>query len=283
MRRREPRWRPSSYDVEVSTPFLVDAATRKATNSASIVRARERRLARRRLPHAARASTIQNALTGTMNVHRAPRDGGDAAHRRGSTVYVSQPASIDAELRARLPRSSTSTSGGAGKICRASQAYDVRGYGSTLRRARDPRVDASARAGCTTRSRCGPASSRSSTGERVAARRALRARDQRGRPTERTNPLTIAPDVVHARRRCAAPAHARPGCIQASLRRCSSSRRCSVTRSAFDPRDRPRLHRRRARLRDARVRRRRATATRSRPPPATTSGSQHALRLGVPL
>jgi hypothetical protein len=75
---------------------------------------------------------IQTALDGRMKVQRAERDGG-AALRGDATIYVSYPASVDAELRTRLlPRFDLHVGGRWEDLSRM-QAYDVRGYGIAFR------------------------------------------------------------------------------------------------------------------------------------------------------
>ena len=74
---------------------------------------------------------VQNELTGTMEVTKAPRDGGDTIEG-GATVYISQPASVDAELRARLPADLDLHLGMRWEHLSRFQAYDVRGYDSTF-------------------------------------------------------------------------------------------------------------------------------------------------------
>ena len=75
---------------------------------------------------------IQTKLTGTMDVTRAPRDGG-ATLRGGSTVYVSYPATVDVDLRARIYRDLDLCIGGRWEDLSRMQAYDVRGYGDAFR------------------------------------------------------------------------------------------------------------------------------------------------------
>jgi hypothetical protein len=72
---------------------------------------------------------IQNELKGTMTVERAPRDGGETV-RGGASVYLAQPASVDAELRAGLPADLELHVGVRWEHLRRMQAYDVRGFGS---------------------------------------------------------------------------------------------------------------------------------------------------------
>jgi hypothetical protein len=81
--------------------------------------------------HAPPGLEVETELTGTMDVRRAPRDGGDLLHGAVS-VFVSQPASADAELRARLAGKLDLHVGARWEDLSRLQAYDVRGYGSTL-------------------------------------------------------------------------------------------------------------------------------------------------------
>ncbi|MEO8554498.1 MAG: hypothetical protein ABI678_31195, partial [Kofleriaceae bacterium] len=81
--------------------------------------------------HAPPGLQVQSELRGTMDVLRAPRDGGTLLHGAAS-VFVSQPASADAELRARLPAKLDLHVGARWEDLSRLQAYDVRGYGSTF-------------------------------------------------------------------------------------------------------------------------------------------------------
>ncbi len=81
--------------------------------------------------HAPPGLEVATELTGTMDVLRAPRDGGDLLHG-ASSVFLSQPASADAELRARLPAQLDLHVGARWEDLSRIQAYDVRGYGSTF-------------------------------------------------------------------------------------------------------------------------------------------------------
>lgn len=74
---------------------------------------------------------IQSELLGHMRYTQAPRDGG-AQVSGGSTVYVSYPASIDGELRARLLPDLDLHIGGRWEDLSRMQAYDVRGYGRSF-------------------------------------------------------------------------------------------------------------------------------------------------------
>lgn len=79
--------------------------------------------------HAPPGLSIQTELDGTMQVQLPPRDGskliGGAA-----VVYISQPASADAEVRARLPYQLDLRAGGRWVDLSRFSAYDIRGYGS---------------------------------------------------------------------------------------------------------------------------------------------------------
>ena len=82
--------------------------------------------------HSTPGTRIQSRLTGTMDVTRAPRDGGAALHG-GSTVYVSYPASVDVDFRAPIYRELDLRVGGRWEDLSRMQAYDVRGYGAAFR------------------------------------------------------------------------------------------------------------------------------------------------------
>jgi hypothetical protein len=75
--------------------------------------------------------SIQNELTGTVEVERAPRDGGETV-TGAATVNLAQPASVDAELRARLPANLDAHVGLRWEHLARMQAYDVRSYGSKI-------------------------------------------------------------------------------------------------------------------------------------------------------
>jgi hypothetical protein len=76
---------------------------------------------------------IQSALAGRMDVRRAPRDGFEELHG-DSVVYVHYPASVDGELRMRMPELALDLHLGARwEDLSRMQAYDVRGFGSTFR------------------------------------------------------------------------------------------------------------------------------------------------------
>ncbi len=175
------------YDVEVSTPAFA-TQNLKVTLGAVVQLAPDVWLGVGY--HTPPGFDIQTALTGTMNVTRAPRDGGDLV-RGGSTVYVSFPASIDAELRARLPRQLDLHVGGRWKDLSRMQAYDVRGYGSTFRNAGIPEWTLRAR-GLHDSFALWAGLEQNDTGEtfRFGARLGI---ETSSLSDERTSPLTIAP------------------------------------------------------------------------------------------
>jgi hypothetical protein len=81
--------------------------------------------------HAPPGLAVQNTLTGTMSVERAPRDGGGVI-TGASTVYLSQPASVDVEVRTRLPYDLDLHVGGRWEDLSRMSTYDVRAFGSTF-------------------------------------------------------------------------------------------------------------------------------------------------------
>lgn len=87
--------------------------------------------------HAPPGLEVQTALAGSMAVRQAPRDGqgviaGDA------TVFISQPASADAELRANLQGALDLHIGLRWQDLSRFQHYDIRGYGTALKTANIP-------------------------------------------------------------------------------------------------------------------------------------------------
>jgi hypothetical protein len=76
-------------------------------------------------------SPIQTDLSGSMDVRRSVRDGGEIIHG-SSTVYVAFPAAVDAEVRAHLQHDLELHVGGRWEDLSRFQGYDVRGYGSTF-------------------------------------------------------------------------------------------------------------------------------------------------------
>ncbi len=76
-------------------------------------------------------SPIQTELSGSMDVRLSPRDGGEILHG-SSTVDVAYPATVDAELRAKLQHDLELHVGGRWEDLSRFSGYDVRGYGSTF-------------------------------------------------------------------------------------------------------------------------------------------------------
>ena len=122
------------YDVRVSTPLLSTSSL--IVNFGFLIN----------LPnnvwfgisyHTPPGLSTQTKFTGTMDVREAPRDGGGLLHG-ASTVFLTQPASADAELRARLPAQLDLHLGARWEDLSRFQAYDVRGYGSTFATAMIP-------------------------------------------------------------------------------------------------------------------------------------------------
>ena len=79
--------------------------------------------------HTSPALAVQNEMVGTMQVDRAPRDGGGTV-TGGATVYLSNPASFDVELRSRLTPDIDLHAGARLEDLSRLERYDVRGYGS---------------------------------------------------------------------------------------------------------------------------------------------------------
>lgn len=75
---------------------------------------------------------IQNELAGTVDVTLAPRAGSQEVEGGGATVIVQYPASVDAEVRARLTDELELHVGGRWEDLSRMQAYDVRVYNSTF-------------------------------------------------------------------------------------------------------------------------------------------------------
>ena len=89
--------------------------------------------------HTPPESGVQTELAGHVTIKRAPRDiDADPDHTAGvkapSLVEVQFPASVDAELRIRLPRDLDLHVAGRWEDLSRLSAYDVRAYGSTLTR-----------------------------------------------------------------------------------------------------------------------------------------------------
>jgi hypothetical protein len=87
--------------------------------------------------HAPPGLEVQSTLTGSMAVRQAPRDG-ELVLRGAATVFVSQPASADAELRASLRNTLDLHVGVRWIDLSRFRQYDVRAYASTFRNAGVP-------------------------------------------------------------------------------------------------------------------------------------------------
>nr|HEX4318910.1 hypothetical protein [Kofleriaceae bacterium] len=77
------------------------------------------------------ATSVENELDGDVTVIRPPRDGGGTLHG-AATVYISQPASVDAELRTRLRDDLDLHVGGRWQNLSREAGWDVRMYGDLL-------------------------------------------------------------------------------------------------------------------------------------------------------
>ena len=122
------------YDVDVKSPTL--ATQNLKVNLGAIVQV-ARDVFVGVAYHTPPGFDVQTPLTGSMDVTRAPRDGGGLVSG-DSTVYVSFPASVDAEVKARLPSQLELHVGGRWEDLSRMQAYDVRGIGTALRAANIP-------------------------------------------------------------------------------------------------------------------------------------------------
>jgi hypothetical protein len=81
--------------------------------------------------HAPPGLDVQSVLSGHMNVERAPDAGGGDVHG-DATVYISNPASLDGELRTRLLPELDLHVGFRWEDLSRFRSYSVRGYGSTF-------------------------------------------------------------------------------------------------------------------------------------------------------
>jgi len=116
------------YDVHVNSP-LFSTANLVANIGVLVALAKDVWLGV--AYHAPPGLAIQTELDGTMDVLQAPRDGTTILHG-AATVFISQPASADAELRARLPRQLDLHVAGRWEDLSRFTAYDVAGFGSTF-------------------------------------------------------------------------------------------------------------------------------------------------------
>lgn len=122
------------YDVTVQSPWLSTSNLR--VNVGGIMQiARDVWLGV--AYHTPPGFAVQTELAGQVEIARAPRDVvGDAPGTIGgeSVVVIQLPASVDAELRARLPYKLDLHVAGRWEDLSRLQAYDVRTFGSTLPR-----------------------------------------------------------------------------------------------------------------------------------------------------
>lgn len=122
------------YDVSVRSPYL---STSNFIVNLGIAFAITRDVWIGVAYHSPPGLGVQTTLAGSMDVRQAPRDGG-AMLRGDATVFISQPASADAELRAKLQGSLDLHIGLRWQDLSRFQHYDVRGYGTALRTANTP-------------------------------------------------------------------------------------------------------------------------------------------------
>jgi hypothetical protein len=185
------------YDVDVRTDFF--ALDNVVGNVGLVIRlAKEVYLGF--AYHTPPGLAVQNQLIGTVEVQRAPRDGGNTIDG-GASVYLSQPASVDLELRAMLLSDLDLHVGARLEDLSRMQAYDVRSYGSVLPPAGVPEwqprprgfddvlpvFSLAAWAGVEQAGKESPLA----LGARIGF-------ETRSLPDERTSPLTIAPTSLTA-------------------------------------------------------------------------------------
>lgn len=118
-----------TYEVDVNTPLF--SASNVIAANLGFIYVISRDVVLGAAYHAPPGLAIQNQLTGTMAIEQAPRDG-DRTVTGGSTVYLSQSASVDVELRARLPQELDLHVGFRWEDLSRMSTYDVRGYGSAF-------------------------------------------------------------------------------------------------------------------------------------------------------
>lgn len=117
------------YEVDVNTPLFSASNVVAANIGFVVVLARNVWLGIGY--HAPPGLAIQNQLNGTMEIERAPRDGGGTV-TGAATVYLQQPASADAEVRARLIDELDLHVGVRWEDLSRMATYDVRGFGSAF-------------------------------------------------------------------------------------------------------------------------------------------------------
>lgn len=131
----ENRDATETYEVDVNTPLFSASNVIAANVGFTFILARNVFFGI--AYHAPPGLAIQNQLDGTMAIERAPRDGGGVV-TGASTVYLSQPATVDAELRTRVLDGLDVHVGGRWEDLSRMRTYDVRGYGSAFPNARVP-------------------------------------------------------------------------------------------------------------------------------------------------
>lgn len=119
------------YEVDVRSPFL-STSNLRVNISGVFQLARDVWLGFGY--HTPPGFAVQTELAGQVEIERAPRDRlpGEQPLRGDSVVVIQFPASIDAELRARLPLQLDLRVGGRWEDLSRLQAFDVRTYGSML-------------------------------------------------------------------------------------------------------------------------------------------------------
>ncbi len=123
------------YDVRVRSDPVLDRERRDQCGAFMVELAKDMWLAV--AYHTPPGLSIDTTLVGEMTIVRAPRDGGNTLHG-GSTVNLSEPASADAEFRARLAQQLDLHVGFRWEDLSRFEAYDVRAYGSTFPNANIP-------------------------------------------------------------------------------------------------------------------------------------------------
>jgi hypothetical protein len=118
-----------TYDVDVRSGWL-SASNVLGANLGILVHPR-RDLWFGLAYHTPPGLALQNVLTGTMSVQRAPRDGGGIV-TGASTVYLSQPATFDFEARMRAREDIDLHLGARIEHLSRMSTYDVRGFGSAF-------------------------------------------------------------------------------------------------------------------------------------------------------
>ncbi len=178
-------------------------------------------------------SPIQTVLTGSMDVRRSPRDGGELIHG-SSTVDVAYPATVDGEVGARLQHGLELHVGGRWEDLSRFQGYDVRGYGSTFPAAGIPEWTERARGFHDSFALWGGVE-QADGGERWRFGARLGFETQ-ALPNDRTTPITIAPTSLTAD--VGAQLRIVPGIVLQLSYGIQLFQTVQVGKSTFDPRAR---------------------------------------------